>query len=188
VAKKGERVYGRKRNTDRKDVFKALGLERGVWHKQLVGLVYGYPRSAEAFESTRKANKERMAKVKAGELPMPTRRGVPDGWGGRKEELARVRRIAAEIGRRAMAALRADEIIALPTNTDEEKAQAALEVTFATMFDESKTDDQRERARRDILNFCKVKPVAKTEVKVDRAEDFLSALAAEVKAKEITIK
>ena len=63
---------------------------QGEWCPAVVGKVRGYPRTEATFLQRRallRANRERA--MEAGRL---TRQGVPNGWAGRRDEIAEVRR------------------------------------------------------------------------------------------------
>jgi hypothetical protein len=63
---------------------------QGEFYQAAVGVVSGYPKSRAIYEAQKvrlKANRERA--VAAGTL---TRHGIPNGWAGRKDEVAEIRR------------------------------------------------------------------------------------------------
>ena len=151
---------------------------RGVWYPELVGLIRGYPRTLEGFEKRRDGMRERVRAMReAGTIK--TRRGVPDGWAGRGEEVAAARAEATIEGAKTIETLIEQGVIDAPLTTDEEMAVAALKVVMATALNPTETTRERTAAVNTVLAYCKAKPAQKIEAKVSKAEDFLALLAQE---------
>jgi len=94
-------------------------------------------------------------------------KGVPDGY--RKETIDPIRQeIKAE-------AKKVVKIMAEKYNIEDEYAKTALETAVEVM---KTPGENRERvaAARLVLDFTKSKPVAKNEVSISKAEDFLASL------------
>lgn len=94
-------------------------------------------------------------------------RGVPDGY--TKEQIEPIRaKVRAESKR--IVSIMADQL-----NIEDEYAKTALETAVEVM---RTVGDTRERvaAARLVLDFTRSKPVAKNELAISKAEDFLAAL------------
>jgi hypothetical protein len=156
---------------------------RGTWNPDLVGYT-GYPRTQEAFDEKQRINRERFQKWKE-EGRFPTRRGVPNGFAGSREEI--------DIGR-AEARAFAKEMVEKMKKNDadlvdpraEESLEAAIEVVRSKAIDPTKGREDylygvadRLKAAKLVLEYTKAKPAAKSEVTIARAEDFLEDLAAQ---------
>jgi len=96
-------------------------------------------------------------------------RGVPDGY--RKEMIKPIRDQAKKDAKRIV------QIMTEKYNIEDQYAVEALETAVEIMRVPGETQ-QRVNAARLVLDFCKQKPVAKSEVTVT-AEDFLARLAEE---------
>jgi hypothetical protein len=155
---------------------------RGTWNPDLVGYP-GYPKTLEAFEEKQRKNRERFQQWKE-EGRLPDRRGVPNGFAGARE--------AIDQGR-AKARAEAKEIIAkmkqngepIEDSRAEESLEAAIEVVRARAEDAKGRNDflygvgDRLKAAKLVLEYTKAKPATKTEVTIQRAEDFLEGLTQE---------
>lgn len=100
---------------------------------------------------------------------------MPDGY--RKETIEPIRHeVKAE-------AKKVVKIMASKYNIEDEYAKAALETAVEVM---KTPGENRERvaAARLVLDFCKSKPVAKNELSISKAEDFLASLAADADDEE----
>jgi hypothetical protein len=68
------------------------GWPQGVWCPAAVGLVRGYPKTLETFK--RQCEQLRANHKRAKEKGLLTRDGVPNGWAGRRDDIAVERRNA----------------------------------------------------------------------------------------------
>ena len=141
------------------------------WEERWIGVISRYPKTPEAFAERRERGRAIFARLRA-EGRAPTRAGVPDGWKGRKGEIAEIK---------AQAKTKADEAVArliangtLPV--DEEAGNAALRVAFELMLDETLKTETRLKAAGIITDFTKPKPRHEAEVVVTPAEEWLSLL------------
>lgn len=100
-----------------------------------------------------------------------SRVGVPNGWS--REELIEVRSKAEKTAKRKV------KIMADEHNIEDSASKRALE--YAVSVIEANVDATRDRlaAARLILDFTKQKPASKNEHTINKAEDFLAALAKE---------
>jgi hypothetical protein len=156
------------------------------WNPEYAARIPWYPKSPEAFARWQQNGRDRMARLKA-EGRFPTRRGVPDGWGGRKH-------IAQEL--RAKAQAEAKEIVAFMVKnkmveSEDPRAEEALEAMIAIVRakDEAMATPlypprDRIAAANTVLAYTKQKPATKTDLNVRRAEDFLEAVAEDMKTSE----
>jgi hypothetical protein len=137
-----------------------------------------YPATKERFEELRAVTVERIKRqIAEGNWH---RRGVPNGWKGRKAEAEALRTAAAHEAKKIVAQMTAE------TNTDDPRAIEALEyavtVIRAKDADGKTVEGTRERlsAAKLVLDFTKSKPATTVNATVTKAEDFLAALAAKV--------
>lgn len=148
-----------------------------AWDAKYVGVIRNYPRSAEAFEARRERGRAAFAKMRAEGNPL-TRVGVPDGWGGRKQELATARATAV-----AKAEAAVGEMVAVgQLDIGEWAANEALRVAYSFAFDETLKADTRLRAIKIIAEFTKTKPTQSVKVEVSAAERWLMSLAEDVES------
>ena len=97
-------------------------------------------------------------------------KGVPDGL--RKEQADNLR---AKVKKEAEKVV---EIMSQKYGVEDEYAKEALGTAVEVMRMQGETRERLSAARL-VLDFCKQKPVAKSEVAVARAEDFLASLLVE---------
>jgi hypothetical protein len=141
------------------------------WDPAKVGTSRGYPKTAEGYERRRQAASERAHRLNAeGRL---TRRGVPDGWSGRGEELAAVRAAAEGEAAEMVAALKAADVL----GADESRAEIALEYVLSVVRNLSESASARGIAARTALTFLKARPAARMDVAASPAENVLTMLA-----------
>lgn len=97
-------------------------------------------------------------------------RGVPDGY--RNEQIVPMRKEVQKEAKKVVS------IMAKQYNIEDEYAKNALETAVEVM---RMPGDNRERvaAARLVLDFTKSKPVAKNELSISKAEDFLASLVAD---------
>jgi hypothetical protein len=156
---------------------------KGQWHPQLAGLIKGYPLTQEAFDKAQARCREQVTRLNAqGKMG---RRGVPDGWAGRKPEIERIRRRAAKKAKEIVAQMREEELL----NTDDARAEAALEMCVGLMLERDAKGHPLNRAQdrlsaaKTILEYTRKKPATQSEVKVSKAEEFLALVASELAPK-----
>jgi len=97
-------------------------------------------------------------------------RGVPDGY--RREQIEPIRAKEKKEAKRIV------EIMSKEYSIEDDYAKAALETAVEVM---RVPGDNRERvaAARLVLDFTKSRPVAKSELAISKAEDFLAGLLEE---------
>ena len=151
------------RNATRSDASRVA--PKTHWEARWIGVVPHYPRTAEAFERRRFFRREQFARLRAeGKLG---RKGVPDGWGGRRAELLEARQKAA---------VAADQLIIEMTEKGqlpEEAANMALRAAARMAFDESQPTKVRLEAIAIVTAWCKPKPAQRVEVAITEAEKWL---------------
>jgi hypothetical protein len=100
-------------------------------------------------------------------------RGVPDGF--RKEQIEPIRSQIKDEAKRIV------DIMSKEYSIEDEYAKTALETAVEVM---RVPGDNRERvaAARLVLDFTRSRPVAKNELAISKAEDFLSGLLKEEEA------
>lgn len=166
-----------KPRSQRRNHHKELGLARGVWHAELVGVSRNYPKTPEAFASKYANSAAQMsAKQAAGKL-IPFRNDLPPGM--KSYEFARLKAKAAKQAQKIVEIMAAEDPDLTP------KAREALAVAAEIMLakDENTkkplaTDKNRLAAARLIMDFVQAKPAQRVEATVAKAEDFLTVLAA----------
>ena len=141
------------------------------WEERWVGVIARYPKTPEAFEARRERGRAQFARLRATGHPM-TRKGVPDGWSGRKAEIAEIKARAATKADEAVARLIANGTLAI----DEEAGNGALRVAFEIMLDETIRTETRLKAAAIITDFTKPKPRHEADVTISPAEEWLSIL------------
>ena len=146
------------------------------WEEKWVGVVHGYPKTPEAFEERKLRGREKFAKLRA-EGRLPSRKGVPDGWKGRREEVVQIKAEAEREAERIMAHLAQDGYID-ETDLDEKAGNSALRMALAIVHDRTEKSEVRLKAATLVANFTKSRPVQKVETVVSPAEAWLAQLAA----------
>ncbi|WP_458098615.1 hypothetical protein [Roseomonas sp. WA12] len=119
----------------------------------------------------RAAASERMTRLNA--EGKATRRGVPDGWAGRKAEVAAIRAHAAEEAKDIVAYMKTNDMVP----TEDPRADEALEYAVSVIRAETEGTREKLSATKILLEFLKTKPTAKSAVTVETAEDFLASIA-----------
>lgn len=94
-------------------------------------------------------------------------KGVPDGH--TKESIAPFRAEAKQYAKRMV------ELMAKEHNIEDDYQREALETAVSILRLDGETRERLAAARL-VLDFTKSKPVAKTDVSISKAEDFLSSL------------
>jgi hypothetical protein len=148
------------------------GLEVGVWHPEGVGKVPGYGATPEAYEANRLQLAANAAAARAaGRL---TRRDVPNGWAGKKDEVEAIRRNAT-----TEAEMLADE--PLPGESlDDQYAREALTFLLSLVVDLTQATSTRLRCARIVLPYLLSPPSRKVAIgsSKDGGMAFLMGLAA----------
>lgn len=157
------------------------GRPRGQWYPELVGVVPGYPRTYEIWKARSDLMRQQVKLYNAEGIT--GRHGVPDGW-------ARKKKLIQEIQEKSEADARAivEELILTERfKPDCEEARIAMEAAIAIVQTKKHTPEGQETdlhpaavrnsAIKTILEFTQRKPVAKSEVAVTKAEDFLLGLS-----------
>lgn len=156
------------------------------WNPKLVGLRF-YAKTKEEFEARKEKGRALFARLRAEGKLKGGRIGVPDGFAGRKEEIAAAREEAKAYAKQKVKQLLNLYVPNEPVDPRSEEAlEAALEVIRAKV-DDPKTGKQvhlektqnRLQAARLVLDFTKSKPVVKTDNVIRTAEAFLEELGEE---------
>ena len=141
------------------------------WEERWIGVIRGYPKTAEAFVARQERGRAVFARLRA-EGRAPTRQGIPDGWRGRRAEIAEIKAAASLKAREIIAKLIADGILSI----DEDAGNGALQVAFEIMLDETVKTQTRLSAAAIITTYTKAKPRQPVETIVSPAEVWLAAL------------
>lgn len=124
----------------------------------------------------REAAKKRWAvhreKIVANMKGRRTRAGVPDGM--RKEEAEAAWAAARASAQETIAKMIENKVI----ENDDQRANEALEVAMTIMRGPS-TLESKLRAARTVLEWTKAKPASKTDVTIQKAEDWLALVTAD---------
>lgn len=156
-------------------------LPQGVWFPQLVGLVYGYPTTQEAFDAVQRVGKRTIhINYASGAFDG---RSLPGPWRGQRRLFNQALEIGAQRAKRVMEIMRNDNLIDGGDPRGEQAIEAALQVVTSEITDVETGErrfaygvKERLAAMRLVADFCKAKPVSKTHVEVKTAEDYLDAL------------
>ncbi|MBU8544783.1 MULTISPECIES: hypothetical protein [Roseomonadaceae] len=141
-----------------------------VWCPEKARTLKMYPKTAEAYEAMRQRNREALAQTRAtGKL---VRTGVPNGWSGRKPELATIQAQAAEEGRAVVAAARH---VCILDEEDDPRAAEALETICEILRNKTVNTRHRVVAARLLLDFLMLQPVSRQQAS-PTAEAVLSTL------------
>jgi hypothetical protein len=100
------------------------------------------------------------------------RRGVPDGWSGRRGELAALRERAAVAARHAVGAMQARGDL----EGDDPRVAEALAFVASVVLDPAASASNRLAAARILLTFTQPRPTARQVVTVLGAEEYLAEL------------
>lgn len=166
----GRKTRQRKHHTDR-----LAGRPKGIWYPDLVGVIQGYATSDEEFQRRRERSRLQMEKMNA--TKKMGRMNIPDGWGGRSDELQAVR-LALYNEAEGILKIMVDEEIVPDDKAANTALQFAVSVVRATIVDGKEVFTVKDKlaASRLVLDFTRAKPAAKSEVTLNSAEDFLAAL------------
>jgi hypothetical protein len=152
-----------------------------TWNPEFAEAIPWYPKTPEAFAEWQQRKSERARRLHAeGRF---VRRGIPDGFGGRKDEVIRIRQTARAEAREIVAYMKKNDMIA-----EDPRAEEALESMIEVV--RAKDDEgmhlhgvqHRIAAARTVLDFTKQRPATKSDVTLTKAEDFLSAVVADMTA------
>lgn len=170
AAKSREGTTNLTRTAARSD--EARKASKTTWDEQWVGVIKNYPKTEEAFEAKKAQGRASFAKMREEGRP-PTRLGVPDGWAGRKQEIAVVKAAAAVKASEAITGL----IVMGHLSMDEQAGNAALRVAYEFIFDETLKPDTRLKAIKIVADFVKPRPTQTVKVEVSEAERWLASIA-----------
>ena len=148
---------------------------RTHWEERWLGVIHAYPKNPDAFEARRERGRAVFAKLRA-EGRLPSRAGIPDGWGGRRTEIAQIKAEASAEAEKIMAHLAQDGIID-ESGLDERAGNSALRVALTIVHDRTEKAEIRLKAAALIANFTKSRPTQTLETIVSPAEAWLEALA-----------
>lgn len=179
---KPTRVRTKSPETARHSPKRRRGEPPRAWDPELAGRLRPYPKTPEAHAAHVAAASEQLCRLTAeGRM---TRRGVPDGWGGRRDELAAIRASAREEAKGIVLHMRASGIIGEP---EDPRAEEALEAVIEVVRARDPATGQHAYSARDrvsaanaVLTFTSARPAASAGLSVQRAEDFLAEVAASV--------
>ena len=143
-----------------------------TWDAKWIGVIRNYPRTAEAFEARRARGRAAFKKMRAEGNPL-TRTGVPDGWGGMKQEIAVAKATAVAKAEAAVGEL----IDTGHLDLNEWAANEALRIAYSFAFDTSLRPDIRLKAIKLVAEFTKAKPTQSVKVEVSAAERWLLSIA-----------
>ena len=139
---------------------------QGEWCPEAVGVVSGYPRTAEAFAAqVARCRANRGAAIEKGIL---NRHGVPNGWAGRKAELADIRQNSRTEAERLTEAV---------FEPDCREARMAMEAAIEFVVSPLTLLRDRIAATRTVLEFTVPKPVQRAVLNGGDALSFLRQLA-----------
>jgi hypothetical protein len=153
-----------------------------IWSPEMAERIGSYPKSPEAYEAMRqRSSVTALATHAKGSF---TRRGVPDGWGGRKGEALAARATAGQDAAVIYRALRGHN--GGPSldsdhapSTDAERADFAMAEVIGITRDPTVPTRLRLEAARVVLAFAMPDPGRGKAAEV-MAEDVLAALAVKV--------
>lgn len=160
---------------------KRLGLPKGQWHPQLVGVVRGYPKTYEIWKAKSDLMRQQVRLYNAEGITF--RNGVPDGWAGKKA-------LINEINEKAQAEAKvivADLIKRGKFEPDNDESATVIEEAMKIIVAEKHTPEtepvplynvkDRLAAMKLVLDKVQKSPVSRNENTYNKAEDFLKALA-----------
>ena len=152
----------------------------GAWHAELAGLIPHYPKTQEAFDKKQAQCREQIIRLNA--EGRAGRRGVPDGWAGRKKELYAIRAKAAVKAKAIVKEMTEKELLTVDGERAEIAMTAAVEIIVAqdNKGTHVYTTKDRMDAIKTVLKHTKPLPAIKAEVKLSPAEQFLSFVAGEL--------
>ena len=151
---------------------------RGFWYPGAVGLVKGYPKTQEAWNKLSAQCREQVIRLNARGI---SRKGVPNGWGRLKPEVAIERADALVRAKEIYKTMVEKDMFTVPAigTVDDQRAEAAMIGVIAQAVDQTNAPALRLKAYEVVLAYTKSKPVINTSIKLNTAEDFLSSLLGE---------
>lgn len=155
-----------------KDRHPALrGTPVGTFCPTAVGLVRGYPRTEEAYRRQCERLRQNSANARArGRL---NRRGVPNGWAGRRDEVTEIRRNSHTEAERIV-----EVVMPEAESEDDEYAAIAMKELLAMVLDTTGPTSFRLGALKTALRYLVPKPTARARVaEAGGGLAFLSKLA-----------
>jgi hypothetical protein len=155
----------------------------GKFCPELIGKVPGYPLTEEAYERQRaRLAANRQKALEAGRL---TRRGVPNGWAGRREEAETAQRNSQSDAERL-----AETIweIADPHSNEHPYVIEAMSTALQVAMDPTTPASVRLKAWRLWLEFNMPRPTAREIMQADDPLAFLTAMADAAKARKTTAR
>ena len=153
------------------------------WNPEYAKKIAWYPKTPEKFEVWVAKKRERMLRLRDMGC-LPTRRGIPDGFGGQKDLVLELRAKAKAEAKEIVQYMKKQNMI-----DDDPRAEEALEAMIGIV--RAKDDkmnvplyraSDRISAAKVVLDFTKQKPASKVDATVTKAEDFLAAVVADMKA------
>jgi hypothetical protein len=152
------------------------GTPVGTWCPEAAGKVKGYPRTAETYARQLETLRENHRTAKeAGRL---TRKNVPNGWAGRKEEVVTLHRNSMCAAQRLMEDLTTLDLLG-DTTEDDRRGNDALKHCAAIAFNLAYPVSIRLVALRMLLTFVRPRPARRSVVTLDNGLAWLEGLAAE---------
>jgi hypothetical protein len=141
-----------------------------AWRPEWVGIKPGYPKSLEEWNQRRERARQRALELHR--RGVFHRRGVPDGWAGRRDELAALREKCAQTARQAVDALEARGDL----DGEDPRVAEALAFIASVVLDPTASASDRLNAARILLTFTKPRAAARQAVSVMGAEEYLAEL------------
>lgn len=157
-----------KRKSVRPDITRMVPKDK--WDAKWVGVVPSYPKTEEAFERRKEVGRATFAKLRAEGRP-PTRKGVPNGWGERKDDLKLHRLRARRMAKKEMAQHVADGTV------DETLANGALLAVAEILHNPTTVTSDRLKAAKILADALKARPTQRIETTVSPAEAWLNSLS-----------
>jgi hypothetical protein len=139
---------------------------QGEWCPDAVGVVPGYPRTPETFAA--QAERLRVNRQKAKERGLLNRHGVPNGWAGRKDEIAEIRRNSQTEAERLTEAV---------FEPDCREARIAMTAAMQIALSPVEHPKHRVTAMRLILQYTVPPPVQRAALASGDVQGFLRRLA-----------
>lgn len=154
---------------------------KGVWYPDLVDVVYGYPKTQEAWQKRSDLMRQQVKLYNAEGITF--RSGVPDGWAGKKTLIKQIK----DASDREAVELVEDLIVTKRFIPDNAESQLILQEALGIIVAEKHTPEQapvplynvkdRLTAMKMAWDVVQRKPVSTSLVAETSAEDFLKALA-----------
>lgn len=159
------------------------GEPRRPWNPEHAALIPWYPKTPEAYAVWTEKARQRMLDMHA-KGKKPNRSGIPNGYGGKKHIVLAIRAKAQAEAKQMVTYMKNKGMVA-----EDGRAEEALEAMIGVVraYDEDLKAplypvSSRIQAAKVVLEFTKQKPASKVEATVTKAEDFLAAVAADMKA------